>query len=214
MKKGLKPMLSIEEMLNLLKSKNIKFNYINEDKAKKYLKSNNNYFNLTSYKNNFEKYYVDGIIIDKHIDLDFAYLVDLSEIDYELRILLFIMIMNIEHFLKLKILNIIEQMKDNGYDIVNEFLNKDFSDEKRVHKSIFHKVGNEYHKEIFRKYDLNKDKKLENIPIWEFLEIITFGELLRFYEFFAIKYKLKKDIEDVYILKDVVKIRNAVYFAC
>ena len=40
------------------------------------------------------------------------------------------------------------------------------------------------------KYDLDKDKKLENIPIWEFLEIITFGELINFFDFFTKTYNL------------------------
>lgn len=207
----LKPMLNPNEMIEHLKSKNIKFNKMSEHIAKEYLKYSNNYYNITSYKNNFEKYYIDGKIIDKYIDLDFAYLKDLSEIDYELRIVLFIMIMNIEHFLKIKILNEIETLESNGYDIVNEFLTSDFEEDKRVHKSIFHKMGSIYHKEIFSKYDLNKDKKLENIPVWEFLEIITFGELARFYEFFTIKHELKREKEDIYIFRDIVKLRNAVY---
>lgn len=33
------------------------------------------------------------------------------------------------------------------------------------------KRGNEYYQAIFSKYDIDEDKKLENIPIWEFLEI-------------------------------------------
>lgn len=65
------------------------------------------------------------------------------------------------------------------------------------------------HQEIFSKYDIDKDKKLENIPVWEFIEIITFGELIKFYEFFTNKYNLRN--EDIYILKDIVKLRNAVY---
>ena len=60
------------------------------------------------------------------------------------------------------------------------------------------------------KYDLDKDKKLENIPIWEFLEIITFGELVNFYDFYTNEYKLKDENKDVYILRDIVKLRNAV----
>ena len=45
----------------ILKLKNIKFERISEKDAENYLKNNNNYYNLTSYKNNFEKYFVNGI---------------------------------------------------------------------------------------------------------------------------------------------------------
>ena len=210
----LKPMLFVDEMISYLKNKNIKFNYISENDALKYLKSNNNYYNLTSYKHNFEKYMFDGRFVDKYIDLDFAYLKDLSIIDYRVRLVLFKMIINIEHYLKMKILNTIENIdEEDGYRIVNLYLDKDFNSDKfpkKLHNSIFKKVGSEYYQKIFSKYDLDKDKKLENIPIWEFLEIITFGELVNFYEFYTKEYGLREERKDVYILRDIVKLRNAV----
>lgn len=213
-KNELKPMLHINEMVDHLKLKNIKFERISEKDAENYLKNNNNYYNLTSYKNNFEKYFVDGIFIDKYIDLDFSYLKDLSIIDHRLRLILFKMIIDIEHYLKIKILNTIESIdEEDGYRIVNRYLKQDFYNvkfPKKVHNSIFKKVGSEYYQKIFSKYDLDKDKKLENIPIWEFLEIITFGELVNFYDFYTNEYKLKDENKDVYILRDIVKLRNAV----
>ena len=213
-KSRLKPMLFVDEMISYLKNKNIKFNYISENDALKYLKSNNNYYNLTSYKHNFEKYMFDGRFVDKYIDLDFAYLKDLSIIDYRVRLVLFKMIINIEHYLKMKILNTIENIdEEDGYRIVNLYLDKDFNSDKfpkKLHNSIFKKVGSEYYQKIFSKYDIDKDKKLENIPIWEFLEIITFGELVNFYEFYTKEYGLREESKDVYILRDIVKLRNAV----
>lgn len=213
-KNELKPMLHINEMVDYLKLKNIKFERISEKDAENYLKNNNNYYNLTSYKNNFEKYFVNGIFIDKYIDLDFLYLKDLSIIDHRLRLILFKMIIDIEHYLKIKILNTIESIdEEDGYRIVNRYLEQDFYNvkfPKKVHNSIFKKVGSEYYQKIFSKYDLDKDKKLENIPIWEFLEIITFGELVNFYDFYTNEYKLKDENKDVYILRDIVKLRNAV----
>lgn len=212
--KNLKPMLCVNEMIFYLKNKNIKFEYISESDALKYLKDNNNYYNLTSYKHNFEKYMFDGKFIDKYIDLDFAYLKDLSIIDYRVRLVLFKMIINIEHYLKMKILNTIENIdEEDGYRIVNLYLDKDFNNDKfpkKLHNSIFKKVGSEYYQKIFSKYDIDKDKKLENIPIWEFLEIITFGELVNFYEFYTREYRLREESKDVYILRDIVKLRNAV----
>ena len=210
----LRPMMKISEMVPYLKTKNIKFELISEDKAEKYLRDNNNYYNVTSYKNNFEKYMIDGVFVNKYIDLDFAYLKDLAIIDHRVRLLFFKMIIDIEHYLKIRILNLIENIEDeDGYRIVNLYLEKDFNDEKfpkKVHNSIFKKVGSEYYQKIFSKYDIDKDKKLENIPVWEFLEIITFGELVNFYEFFSKEYQLKKEIKNIFILREIVKLRNAV----
>ena len=52
----LKPMMKIFEMVPYLKDKNIKFELINEEESIKYLRENNNYYNITAYKNNFQKY--------------------------------------------------------------------------------------------------------------------------------------------------------------
>ena len=213
---NLKPMLNIDELINNLKEKNIKFNKMTEEEVKLYLKTNNNYYNVTSYKNNFAKYPSPaGKYEGMYIDLDFAYLKDMSDIDYKVRLILFKIIINIEHSLKLKILDIIEYIdEEDGYNIVNLFLEDDFYNEnfpKKVHNSILKKVGNVYHQKIFSKYDIDNDKKLENIPVWELLEIITFGELVNFYDFLSKYFNLKKENKDVYIYRDIVKLRNAVF---
>lgn len=205
-------MMKITEMVPYLKAKNIKFIECSEDNAERYLKENNNYYNITAYKNNFTKYPC-GELAGKYIDLDFAYLKDLSIIDYRTRIVLFKMIIDIEHYLKIRILNSIETIDDeDGYNIVNLYMEHDYNDAKfpkRVHDSIIKKVSNDYYKRIFSKYDVDKDKKLENIPVWEFLEIITFGELINFFDFFTNTYNLN-DKKYIFILREINKLRNAV----
>lgn len=209
---NLRPMLKISEMVPYLKNKNIKFELVSEYDAEKYLKENNNYYNVTAYKNNFPKYQC-GQLAGKYIDLDFAYLKDLSIIDYRTRMLLFKMIIDIEHYLKIRILNKVEELNiENGYNIVNLYLEHDYNDKKypkRVHESIRKKVTNEYYKKIFSKYDIDGDAKIENIPIWEFLEIITFGELINFFDFFTQKCNLY-DNKYIFILREINKLRNAV----
>lgn len=209
---NLKPMMKISDMVPYLKNKNVKFVSCSEIDAEKYLRENNNYYNVTAYKNNFAKYQC-GEFVGKFIDLDFAYLKDLSIIDYRVRIVLFKMIIDIEHYLKIRILNSIEEIpEEDGYKIVNLYLEKDFYDAehpKRIHDSIRKKVTNEYYQKIFSKYDLDKDSKIENIPIWEFLEIITFGELINFFAYFTEYYGLE-DNKYTFILREVNKLRNAV----
>ena len=209
----LKPMMNISEMITNLKQKNVKFNLITEEAAKEYFKSNNNYYNIALFKHNFQKYPSPaGKYEGLYQNLDFAYLKDLAIIDYRVRLILFKIIINIEHYLKLQILNTIDTMKlENGYRIVNMYLENDFNNPKfpkKVHNNILKKVGNEYYQKIFSKSDGNMDKKIENIPIWEFLEIITYGELVNFYDFYTKQYHLLEENKDVYILKDIVKFWN------
>ena len=102
---------------------------------------------------------IDVKIFDHLVDLDengemYYY----NQIDYEVRLILFKMIINIEHSLKLKILNIIEKTdEEDGYNIVNLFLEEDFNNEnfpRKVHNSILKKVGNVYHQKKTGKLEI------------------------------------------------------------
>lgn len=45
-----KPLLNVEQQVEHLKEKGIKFNIMSEEEAKEYLTKNNYYYKLTSYK--------------------------------------------------------------------------------------------------------------------------------------------------------------------
>lgn len=113
----LRPIMKISELVPHLKKKNVKFEKISEQEAEDYLKNNNNYYNLTSYKHNFLKYPSPaGEYEGLYQDLDFAYLKDMAIIDHRVRLLFFKIIIDIEHYLKIRILNLIENIEEeNGY---------------------------------------------------------------------------------------------------
>ena len=79
-----KPRLSLDEQIQHLKDKGILFNIMDEESAKQYLKYNNNYYKLTSFRKNYDKH-PGGKNEGKYINLEFAYLVDVSIIDMRLR---------------------------------------------------------------------------------------------------------------------------------
>lgn len=54
-KPNLRRMMDVNEMVDYLKQKNIKFDKMSEEDAEKYLRNNNNYYNVTAYKHNFER---------------------------------------------------------------------------------------------------------------------------------------------------------------
>ena len=82
--KGEKPKLTVEEQVQHLKKKGIKFEKCSEKEAALYLAENNNYFKLRAYRTSFEKYQ-NGANKGQYINLDFAALRDLAIIDMELR---------------------------------------------------------------------------------------------------------------------------------
>ena len=52
----MKPILNIDEMIEHMKEKGIKFNIISENEAKKFLSESNYYMKLASYRKNYPKY--------------------------------------------------------------------------------------------------------------------------------------------------------------
>lgn len=108
MYKESKPMLSANELIEHLDKKGIKFNMINKNDAQKYLEDNNNYFKLVSYRKKFPKY-DKGENIGKYIDLDFEMLIDLSIIDMRIRKTMLSIVLDLEHYTKVKLLSKIEK---------------------------------------------------------------------------------------------------------
>ena len=118
-------MLTAAELIYKMKhEKGIRFEYISENEAEIYLADINNYLRTAAYRKNYQKY-EHGVDKGKYIDLDFAYLKELSTIDMHLRFLTYKMCIDVEHALKVKLLKDIELDKDaDGYDIVQRFLDE------------------------------------------------------------------------------------------
>ena len=80
-----KPMRSPAELIAMLRDeKGTTFNYMTPTEAETYLNDRNNYLRTASYRKNYEKH-TTGENVGKYIQLDFAYLVELSKLDMYLR---------------------------------------------------------------------------------------------------------------------------------
>lgn len=193
-----KEKLSFPGMINQLESKGIKFNDINKEKAQMILEENNYYYKISAYKYNYEKNYSG-----KYVNLDFAYLYDLSTIDMRLRYVLIHMCLDIEHALKVKILkDITNNDQEDGYNIVNQFLT---SENLNVRNCMPVKTAEDhYSKKLY-------DRHESNPPIWVLFETMTFGIFVRFVEFYTYRYATgDKYYEDISaVLRYIKNIRNA-----
>lgn len=197
-----KPRLSIEEQIEHLKVKGVLFQIINEDEAKEYLAQNNNYFKLTAYRKNYSKHPA-GENKGKYINLEFAYLVDIAVIDMRLRYRLVHMALDIEHHTKLKLLRKVDEYGEDGYQIVQDYIDSLSEPQKSIYQSeINRNKGNIYCGNIIDKYD-------GEYPTWAFIEIIPLGRLVSFYGFCANRFNDKDMRDDFYRLLTCKEIRNA-----
>ena len=187
-----KPKLTAEQLVNKMKDeKGITFEHMNEEDAINFLQKKNNYYRLAAYRKNYDKR-ITGEKKGTYIGLDFAYLVDLSIIDMRLRNLLFQMCSDVEHDLKVQLLNDITFDEDeDGYSIVVKFIN----DNDYLKDEIFKKRFSTYVGDLIKKFftfDTHKNANNKDIiddveircPIWAFVEIISFGTFINLYEYY------------------------------
>lgn len=183
------------DLINHMIDKNISFNLITTDDAIQFMKSKNYYFKVTSYRSNFEK--ING----KYTNLDFGYLVELAAIDAQLRRYLFEVSMNVEHAIKVMMLDIIEQNEnEDAYSIVYKFKDKypDFYEQ-----TLSYLSSNSYSKTLYNKH-------ASNPTIWVLIELMPFGALTKFVEFYNSIYTSKKLNVIASNMKYSKNIRNAV----
>lgn len=189
-----KPMLTSKQLVRKKRDdKGITFKYVTEEKAEEYLTNVNNYMRTASYRQNYQKY-LQGTNKGKYIELDFAYLQELSTIDMHFRFLVSRMCIDIEQALKVKLIRDIgEDNLSNGYDIVEAFLSKNpfvvskleaaaaspFTGDLICKYFTIHNVFNSKK----NKYD-RKIVAYDDCPVWVLCEILTFGDFLYLYEFY------------------------------
>lgn len=130
-----KQWLTPAQQVQHLKSKGVRFVLISEVDAEAYLRENNNYFRLRSYRVGFPKH-VGGPNDGKYSNLDFVMLVDLAIIDMHLRNELLPMTLDIEHFCKVRLLDAMEAHHEDGYQVVQDFISReDYIDQAGNHRN-------------------------------------------------------------------------------
>ena len=184
----MKQLLSIEELIQHMKNRGITFNEISENDAKQFLQNNNYYMKLAAYRANYDKCDT-GKRQGRYKKLDFGYLKELSTIDMYLRYIV----------IKVRLIkNITNNPSEDGYDIVRKFIAQD--DNLRILKNIRSHKSGEYCKDLIEKY-------YPYFPVWVFVELISFGDLLYFCSFYEKIYGVQ--IINNKLMNTVRDVRNA-----
>ena len=119
----MKPKKTAEELVQMLHDeKGIQFHLISEEQAVECFSKRNNYLRTASYRKNYPKH-IAGPNAGKYIHLEFAYLTELSTLDFYLRELLQQMCIDVEHDLKVSLLREVdENPSEGGYALVRAYL--------------------------------------------------------------------------------------------
>jgi abortive infection bacteriophage resistance protein len=208
-----KPKMTSKALVYKLRDeKGVSFKYITEDKAEKYLAKKNNYLRTASYRKNYQKY-LNGSSKGKYIDLDFAYLQELSTVDMHLRHLVTKMCIDIEHDLKVLFLeNLENDPNEDGYTIVDNFLGSNpYIVGKIEAASASPFTGNLINKyfTVRRVYNSQKGKMENKItafdcPAWVLMELLSFGDFIHFYEYYyGLKGHMPVDISMINLVKSL-----------
>ncbi|MGN0739968.1 MAG: Abi family protein [Treponema sp.] len=189
------PKLTVPEIIDYCKNTlGITFNFMDEEDAAVFLEKNNFFFRLKYYCSVCSEKTMSG----KYIGLDFGHLVELSTIDMFLRKLLLKMTIDLEHYLKVKLVNTCQNnLADDGYEVVQKFL---ASHSKIKDNILQNNRAISYGENTFEKYS--------SAPaVWNFVEMVSFGDFISFYAFYYDYMKL--DCEYTKHFDSVRRLRNA-----
>jgi len=192
---NMRPKLSIPAQIADMKDAGISFEIFSEKDAVKYLEKHAYYFRLKAYAKNYEKY-SDTDKKDRYINLDFAYLVDLSEIDALLRKVILDISMDLEYYLRVKLLSDFQIVDEDGYEIVRELFNM----QPTIMESINDKANTSLSSDLVEKYK-------NNWAIWNIIEVLSLSQFTHLYGLFYSRNKFTDS--HVKLLIPINKIRNA-----
>jgi len=177
-----KQKLSIDGQIQHMKKKGILFNIVDEAAAKHFLQNHNYYFRIKSYAKNYDKY-IRGENKGKYINLEFAYLQELSTLDMHFRKCILKMTIDIEHFLKTQLMrDFAMNEKEDGYNIINLFF-----------------AQNQYAKDNIERLKSGSlcgdliDKYIDEFAVWNILEVMSFGDFINLYKLYYSLYPSKND---------------------
>lgn len=191
----LKSKYSIDEQLKNLEDKNVQFNIMSKEEAREYLQNNTYYFKLKSYEKSFEY----NVSKNQYINLEFAYLVELSKLDMYLRELIIRISLHTEHFLKVKLIDdLTKNEKEDGYHVVREL----FSKYPFILDNLNQKRSNSACSDLIRKYE-------NEWATWNLVEVLSFGDFIKLYELYYTLYPENSNETVRNLLWPLKFIRNA-----
>lgn len=204
-----KKLRTAEQLVAHLKSRGVAFELCSEADAADYLATANNYLRACSYRKLY-LVHAEGPKEGKYIGLDFGALIKLSSVDRVLRTALRDIVLDVEHFARVRLLDRAVAEGEDGYAIVSDYLDDlDSRNRSRVVSGLLWrgKPGDSYDE---YSGDLIAHYMDEGYPLWVFLEVIEFGRFCDLWLFCAKRWDDHSMVVSHYWLKSIKALRNSV----
>ena len=190
-----KDLLKYEDLIKKMQTMGIRFNIVNKDAAINVMRNHNYFFKLGSFRKNYAK-------VDDKYNIEFAFLSDLATLDMRIRYIFLHMCLDIEHSIKCQILDDITfHTEEDGYEIMLDFFKTEYGDKDRIFSNVrFEKNGEIIFRKGFEKY-------YDEPPVWVCLELMSYGSLSAFVEFYynrrGEKAEFKKAHQYIRLVKNI-----------
>ncbi len=179
---------SINDLIQLLIKRGVKINDVSSAETKLL---NINYYKIKEFAKPFYKKQKDGKYLYEKIS--FEQIINRFYQDKNLRIYLLHAIEKVEISFKTKVAYILgERYQAFGYLNFNNWCNKNkycryyINDKEKEMKRYVKKLMNRGDNEVIKNF-LENNKRYEFPPIWMLVELLTFGDILRFYNLMSEK---------------------------
>ena len=188
-----KPKLTIPQQVEYMDYDcGIKFNICSKEEAVKFLEESTYFFKVKAFAKNYDK--KDG----KYMDLDFAYLKELSTLDMYLRKEILNIALDVEHYLKVWLIRDLSGRDEaDGYSIIEKFF--------QYNPNIKENIEIKSQKSVCK--DLSEALKEKGYALWNVVELLSFGDFCELYYLYCREYHVKSKVHD--LLLSVKCIRNA-----
>lgn len=170
-----KPKLSIPDQVTYMRDHcGITFQLCSEESARRFLSERNYFFKVKAFAKNYSKDSQTG----KYVQLDFAYLQELSILDALLRKQILSIALDVEHFLKVGLITAISQSdSENGYALMEHY----FAKHPAIKDDLLRKAQNSYCHDLVTKMDT------EGYAVWNAIEVLSFGQFISLYKLYSVE---------------------------
>ena len=127
------PLIDAAQQIRHLKERGVRFELTDEREAERFLRESNFFFKVKAFAKCFSRYTnPDSERFGSYINLDFAYLAELTKLDHHLRESVLSLTLDIEHYMKVDLNRMVMDARDDPYELMGSFFDSERERKARV----------------------------------------------------------------------------------